>query len=134
MPNQAEAVTGPGPDQTFRNYLNDGLIKIQKCVSSGEYVFPPRVMCPTSRSRDCVWVDVTGGGEIYSTSIVRRKADRGGDYSIVLVVLDEGVRMMSTVLNVDPSEVTIGQRVRLNVGDLDGVKAVVLTIEAEEQK
>jgi uncharacterized OB-fold protein len=65
---------------------------------------------------------------------VRRKADRGGDYSIVLVVLDEGVRMMSTVLNVDPSEVTIGQRVRLNVGDLDGVKAVVLTIEAEEQK
>lgn len=130
MPHEAESAAGP--DRIYRDNLDAGDIKIQKCAACAENFFPPRVMCPKCRSRDHAWVDVSGSGEIYSASVVRRKPERGGDYSIVLVDLDEGVRMMSTVTDAVPTEVAIGQRVRLGIGDLDGEKAVILTTVSEK--
>lgn len=133
MAQQIEDGEGPGPDRTYRDHLAAGDIKIQKCAGCAEYFFPPRIMCPKCRSRNYDWVEVSGGGEIYSASAVRRKPDRGGDYSIVLVDLAEGVRMMSTVTDASPTDVSIGQRVRLEIGDLDGEKAVTLTTASEER-
>lgn len=127
-----EAEAAGGPDRTYRDNLDAGDIKIQKCAACAEHFFPPRVMCPKCRSRDHTWVDVSGAGKIYSASAVRRKPERGGDYSIVLVDLDEGVRMMSTVIDAVPTEVAIGQGVRLGIGDLDGEKAVILTTASEK--
>ncbi|WP_372921278.1 Zn-ribbon domain-containing OB-fold protein [Roseovarius sp.] len=126
-----DAIPAAGPDRIYRDHLDTGDIKVQRCVSCAEHFFPPRVMCPECRSRDHVWVDVAGGGEIYSASVVRRKPERGGDYSIVIVDLDEGVRMMSTVTDAVPTEVAIRQRVQLGIGNLDGEKAVIVTTGAE---
>ncbi|OUU51658.1 MAG: hypothetical protein CBC12_04040 [Candidatus Puniceispirillum sp. TMED52] len=123
-----ETIDVPGPDRIYRNYLEAGEIRIQRCKASSEYFFPPRLISPRNRSRDWEWVEISGCGVIYSASVVRRKPERGGDYSIVLVDLDEGVRMMSTMTDVASAEVAIGQRVHLGIGDFDGEKAVVLKI------
>lgn len=124
----------PGPDRVYRDYLESGQIRIQQCKASSEYFFPPRLISPKNRSRDWEWVEVSGKGVIYSASMVRRKPERGGDYSIILVDLDEGVRMMSTMADSAATEVAIGQRVHLGIGDFDGQKAVVLKIANRESE
>jgi uncharacterized OB-fold protein len=45
-------------------------------------------------------------------TVARPRGD-GEAYNIVLIDLDEGFRMMSTVVGVAPDEVAIGARVRL---------------------
>ena len=57
----------------------------------------------------------SGGGTVYSTTVVRRKSADGGDYNVCLVDLAEGPRMMSRVVNVPPAEVKIGMAVRARI-------------------
>ena len=57
------------------------------------------------------WRVSAGRGAVYATTVVR---DRGRPpRSVVLVDLDEGFRMMSTVVGLAPEAVQIGMRVRL---------------------
>ena len=61
------------------------------------------------------WIEPLGTGEVYSTTTVRRKPEAGGDYDVSIIELDEGVRLMSQVLGVEPHLVKIGMRVQLRV-------------------
>lgn len=115
----------PGPLQTYEANLARGIFRIQQCKDCGRHVFYPRHLCHHCGSVNLKWVDVSGRGTVYSTSIVRRKPDRGGDYNIALVDLEEGPRMMSRVVDVDPGDVTIGMAVSAHVGMIDDRPAVV---------
>jgi hypothetical protein len=56
-----------------------------------------------------------GKGEIYSFAVVRQAPDdfkRQIPYVIAQVELDEGTRLTSQIVNVDPEDVEIGMRVR----------------------
>ncbi len=53
-----------------------------------------------------------GGGAVYSTTVVRRKPDQGGDYNVAVIELVEGPRLMSRVVDIAPMDVSIGMRVR----------------------
>jgi uncharacterized OB-fold protein len=76
----------------------------------GRAVFRPRVG-PT------VWRVSAGRGTVYATTVVR---PRGGEaYNVVLVDVDEGFRMMSTVVGVAPEDVEVGARVTLAWRDGD---------------
>jgi uncharacterized protein len=71
----------------------------------GTPVFRPRV------GETLQWRVSAGRGVVYATTVAR---PRGGEaYNIVLVDLDEGFRMMSTVVGVAPEAVAIGARVTL---------------------
>ena len=124
---EEQQVENAGPDKVYRRHLAEGRIMIQQCDSCSKHFFPPRVMCPFCNATDFAWREASRKGEIYSASVVRRKPDRGGDYSIVLVNLDEGVRMMSQVTDIAPDAAKIGQRVTLEIGELGEEHAVVLT-------
>ncbi|WP_252729627.1 Zn-ribbon domain-containing OB-fold protein [Pacificibacter marinus] len=54
---------------------------------------------------------MSGQGQVYSTTTVRRRADKGGDYNVAIIELAEGARMMSRVENVTPDKVEIGMDV-----------------------
>jgi uncharacterized OB-fold protein len=82
----------------------------------GRPVFRPRVGLD-------VWRVSAGVGTVYATTVARvGGADSGEAYNIVLVDLDEGFRMMSTVVGVAPEDVGVGARVRLawRDGEADG--------------
>jgi uncharacterized OB-fold protein len=70
-------------------------------------------------------VETRGTGSVYSVTTVRRKPEAGGDYNVSLVELDEGVRLLSCVEGIPPSEVRIGLRVRARIADHHGGKRVV---------
>jgi Predicted nucleic-acid-binding protein containing a Zn-ribbon len=67
----------------------------------------------------------SGLGTVYSTTIVRRKAEDGGDYNVALIDLKEGVRMMSRVEGISPEAVAIGMSVQARIIDDQGGKLVV---------
>jgi uncharacterized OB-fold protein len=95
--------------------LDQGNFLIQHCGACCKHVYFPRESCPHCGAADLAWVTPSGHGTVYSTTTVRRKPDAGGDYNVSLIDLDEGVRLMSRVVDVSPDAVCIGQRVTASV-------------------
>jgi len=117
--------SGPGPVQVYLHALTEGRFIIQQCKDCGKHIFYPRVMCNYCGSADLKWVEPSGRGVVYSTSVVRQKPDKGGDYNVALIELEEGPRMMSRVQDLDPAKVRIGMPVSAHIGLIDGQHAVV---------
>ena len=122
-----------GPDATFAAYLADGRFMLQRSRSSGRYVFHPRLLEPESGNDDLAWVEPSGLGTVYATTVVRRRPEKGGPYNIALIDLDEGVRLMSRVETIDPGDVVIGMRVRSHVA-LDRTPAVLVFHPVRHEK
>jgi uncharacterized OB-fold protein len=101
-----------GPDAIFREHLKQGRFMIQRCGVCGAFAFYPRLLCTACGDRDLKWQAATGLGTVYSTTVVRRKPDQGGDYNVSVIELAEGPRMMSKVVDTTPAEVAIGMSVR----------------------
>lgn len=115
----------PGPMQEYENNLAKGEFKIQQCKECGHHIFYPRQLCQQCGSSNLKWIECSGRGTVYSTSVVRRKPERGGNYNISLIDLEEGPRMLSRIMDVAPDEVTIGMEVSAHVGMIDDKPAVV---------
>ncbi len=114
------------PEHDYEAFLADGRFMIQKSRSSGAYVFYPRVAEPKTGARDLEWVEASGDGTIYAVTVVRKRPPEK-DYSVVLVDLAEGPRMMSRVDGIDPTAIRIGMAVKASVITEDGKSFVVFT-------
>ena len=117
-----------GPEQQFKNYLTEGKFMIQKSKSLNEFFFHPRVAFPGTGERDLEWVEASGNGIVYSTSCNRRLPEKGGDFNISLITLQEGPRMMAKIEGVAPDQVVIGQKVKARISSLKGEPAIIFDI------
>lgn len=77
----------------------------------------PREVCPYCLAADIEWRDASGDGVVYAASVQHRAAwptlaDRV-PYTVALVDLDEGVRVMSNLIGIAPDDAMIGQQVRV---------------------
>ena len=114
-------MTEPQGVQAFHQLeLNAGRFLIQRCDSCGKHVYFPRESCPHCGSAALEWTQPQGTGTVYAVTTVRRKPAEGGDLNVVLVDLDEGVRLMSRVDSLPADQVRIGQRVQARVQVKDG--------------
>lgn len=113
------------PEARFREALREGRFELQFCPRTGRAVFYPRMISPYSGQPLTDWREVSGLGTVYSTTTIRRKQDRGGDYNLALIDLDEGARMMSVVRGLPPQDVSIGLRVKASIETQDGEPLVV---------
>ena len=114
-----------GPDAAFAAALAAGRLEIQRCADCARHVFFPRVLCPHCGGSALTWVEASGEGVVYATTVVRQRPERGGDHNVALIDLAEGVRMMSRVEGLAPDKVEIGMAVRAVVGEIDGAPAVL---------
>ncbi len=101
------------PHVGFRAGLTSGVLRYQKCQCCGKSVFYPRLVCPYCGTQDLHFEESAGRGTIYSITLLAQP--EGSAHPLCLIDLDEGFRMMSTVVGVRPEEVQIGQRVALVV-------------------
>ena len=122
-------MSAAGPEHRYKKELAEGRFEIQKCAGCGKHVFYPKVLCPHCGADRLEWVAASGTGTVYSTTVVRRKPDAGGDYSVVLVDLTEGPRMMSRVVEIDPGEVMIGMKVKARIASCNDAPLVEFTPE-----
>ena len=106
----------PGPEFVYKEKLAQGHFEIQQCGACSKHVFYPRVLCPHCGADKLGWITASGKGTVYSTTVVRRKPEAGGDYNVTLVDLAEGPRMMSRIAGIDHTAVKIGMKVKARVG------------------
>lgn len=110
---QPNAVT-----QRFWSSCADGRFEFQHCRNCDHRQFPPRLACTACHGADLDWRQASGGGTIYSFTVVHRapleafKADV--PYVIAIVELEEGVRAMMNLLGTDPATVGIGMPVEIS--------------------
>ncbi len=111
----------PEPDtEPFWEGAKQRELRYQQCNACNEVVFTPRAHCTNCGSGDLAWKTSAGEGTVYTYSVVRQNrhpsfADLGA-YSIAYIDLDEGFRMLSTVVGVDDptQDISIGMRVRVD--------------------
>jgi uncharacterized OB-fold protein len=72
-------------------------------------------MCPDCRSLDLEMAEVSGRGVVYSYSLLHHPQHPAFSYPVVavLVDLDEGVRILSNLVGVEPADVCIGLEVQV---------------------
>src|SRR5215468_583429 len=87
-----------------------GKLLLKKCGACGQLHYYPRAVCPFCLSDATEWQQAAGTGTIYSYSVMRRAEI---PYAIAYVTLDEGVTMMTNLVDCDFDQIRIGQRVRL---------------------
>ena len=88
-----------------------GELLIQQCNDCGEKMFPPRLYCTSCFSQNLEWIKASGKGKVYTYSVAYEyPPPRVGKYLhtpyiIGLVDLEEGVRMITTIVECKPEEV-----------------------------
>lgn len=92
-------------------------LTLKRCRSCGEVHYYPRSICPLCFSPDTEWLQASGKGTIYSFSIMRRAPV---PYAIAYVTLEEGVTMMSNIVECDFGQLSIGQSVEVTFRDTEG--------------
>ena len=117
-----------GPEQQFKNYLSQGKFMIQRSKSLNQFFFHPRVAFPGTGERDLEWVEASGNGIVHSTTCNRRLPEKGGDFNLSLITLEEGPRMMARVEGVEPDKVDIGQKVKARISELNGEPAIIFDV------
>ena len=117
-----------GPEQQFKNYLSQGKFMIQRSKSLNQFFFHPRVAFPGTGERDLEWVEASGNGIVHSTTCNRRLPEKGGDFNLSLITLEEGPRMMARVEGVEPDKVDIGQKVKARISNLNGEPAIIFDV------
>jgi uncharacterized OB-fold protein len=109
----ADAVTQP-----FWDGIAEGVLRLQRCGACGRYVFYPRAVCPHCTVGELSWVDAAGGGRVHSFTVVHRAAvEYRADvpYVVALVELDEGVRLMTRLVDVAPADVRVDMPVQVAI-------------------
>jgi uncharacterized protein len=106
------------PEQEYFEHLAQGRFMLQRSRVSGKYFFYPRVAEPITGARNLEWVEASGRGTVYATTVVRTKPPLQ-PYNVALVDLEEGPRIMSRVEGIAPDEVRIGMKVRARIGKQD---------------
>jgi uncharacterized protein len=102
------------------------------CTACESPFWYPRVVCPACLGDTVEWRDAAGTGEVHAVSVMHKTAmgrdPADGPYAVAIIELDEGVRMLSNVVGVDPEHVSVGTPVRVVWHDLsDGRKLPMFT-------
>ena len=122
MISQEEALKKPlptpdGDSVELWEGLKDGKLLLQKCADCGDIQYYRQEMCCSCLSDNVQSFEASGKGTIHSFSVVHRapgpafKADT--PYAVLLVELEEGPRMISSLVGSDPNTIEMDMKVEL---------------------
>jgi len=96
----------------------EGALMVRRCKACGEAHWYPRPFCPHCGSGDTEWEPASGGGTIYSYTVTRRSGSV--PYVLAYVTLDEGVTLLTNLVEAQIESLRIGQRVRVAFREAEG--------------
>lgn len=100
---------------------DEGRLLIKRCRTCGQVHHYPRDICPHCLSADTEWIEASGRGEIYSWSTMGQGP---AAYTLAYVTLEEGVTLMTNLVECEPATLRVGQAVRVVFQATDGGHAV----------
>ena len=94
----------------------------QHCLDCGAVRFPAREVCSRCLSRRADWRPVSGRGRVFSVAVMHQAnhpwfAARV-PYAVVVVELEEGARLTSTVVGLDPGAIELDLPVEVDFEDV----------------
>ena len=94
----------------------------QRCNECGTWLHPPRPMCYKCKTTDLKWEKSSGKGKIYSWVTFTREVNPlySVPFEVVLVEMEdeEGVRILSNMLDADHDELYIDMPVEVDFIDV----------------
>jgi len=94
-----------------------GELIVQKCEGCGRLRFPARSLCSNCWSEDASWTRVSGRGEVFSYNIMHQVYHPGFaaeiPYAVVVVKLEEGIKLTSNLVGIKPHEIRCGMPVEV---------------------
>jgi uncharacterized OB-fold protein len=101
----------------FWDAAAEGRLVIKGCSSCGQAHHYPRPICPFCGRDATEWRAASGRGTVYSYSVFRRAPI---PYAIAYVTLEEGVTVMTNIVDCDLDAIRIGQPVAVVFKPTDG--------------
>jgi uncharacterized OB-fold protein len=94
----------------FFDAAREGRLLLKRCLACGQLHYYPRAICPFCASDRTEWLAARGRGTIYSFSVMRRVEK---PYAIAYVTLEEGVTVLTNLVDCDFDRLRIGDPVRV---------------------
>jgi uncharacterized protein len=95
---------------------------IQKCRDCGDLRYHPRAQCTNCLSSNTEWLRSPGRGKVYTFSVTHQNPTPGFrealPYILAYVELDEGVKMLTNLVDCQPDTVKIGMPVEVVYEDV----------------
>ena len=104
--------------QAFFQAAVESRLLYKHCEACGQPHHPPRSICPHCHSDRTEWKASSGLGQVYSASLLRRGVPV--PYCVAYVTLDEGVTMMSDLVDFGDSTPAVGTRVQVRFVEAEG--------------
>ena len=103
-----------------------GELLIKRCDGCKTLWHPPRPMCPNCFSTSMVPQRMSGRGTVYSWAMPIHPFPHGfaAPPIVVLIDLEEGPRIVSNLIGIDPRDIRNGMPVTVTFAATDGGKAV----------
>lgn len=117
----------PVPDEASRPFFEGARqhkLIIQRCASCGAAHWPVKSRCPVCFSTDISWVQASGKGSLYTFALMHQIMHPAFaseiPYNVVEVDLEEGVRVMSTIVGCSHDDLRIGMPLEVTFEDITG--------------
>jgi len=103
--------------QPFWDAAKQQRLLLQHCQDCGQSIHYPRIECPVCASPRLDWRAASGRGTIYSFTVVHSNAPSAFvadlPYVVAVIRLEEGVQMLSNVVQCDPTQLQCDQAVEV---------------------
>ena len=98
-----------GTTKAFYDFCQQGELRFQRCSDCGNWRHVPRPVCPECGSWQWAWQKSSGRGKVFTWTVVERPmhpqfADNL-PYAPVVIELEEGVRMVSWLVDCKPADI-----------------------------
>ena len=122
MPGVVPPVVGRD-DEFFWAGVAEGRLLVRRCARCGRRQHPPSPMCPACASVEWDVEELSGRGTVHSWIVSRHPSRPDEDPRVIaLVQLDEGVRLVSNLVDVAIDDVVNDMAVEVRFADVDGVR------------
>lgn len=114
LPTNAPPVTND--TQEFWDATARGVFLLKRCDDCGVVIWYPRFVCPDCHGTATSWFEASGRGTVYSYTVPRRGQGPWKDvapFIVAYVELDEGPRVMTNLVEVEPEAVEVGMAVEV---------------------
>ena len=97
-------------------------LRFQRCNGCGAWRHVPREMCAECGSWEWEWVRSSGRGEVFTWTVIVRALHPAFQKDVpmapAVIEMDEGVRLVSQVVDCPPAELEIGMPVEVFFDDV----------------
>jgi uncharacterized OB-fold protein len=126
----------PRPDRDtapFWEAQRNHELRLQRCSGCGTFRFPVTPLCPACRSFDFDWAPCSGRGTIYSYTVVHHQTHPAFPvpYTIVLVELEEGPRLIGQLHGAPGAAISIDALARVEWEDVPNQPLPVWIVEGD---